>query len=354
MTASDIWYHAYELRPLLPNEDGALRPRAGALLKIEGGVADLHPCPELGELSLEEQLRSLAAGHLTPLTRCALDFARLDAEARRAQRSLFEGLVVPDSHFFIEDFSVLESRASEKRIASAIGEGFERIKIKLDWDLDKHLPRLHRLMRLLEGTKLKLRLDFNESLKLSDWEYFYSSLDPGELDRIDYLEDPSPFDRAAWSRMSEIHKCRLALDRSSTRVLDDLHKQPEWQEETLLADRPNAVSGPLGFDTWILKPSIENSKVALRTAANHMERVVFASRPAHPVGQSWVAWSAARALLEHPLLIDLCDLLSHRHYESHAFSEELGRAGPSFRVPSGTGVGFDHELSLIPWKRLES
>jgi O-succinylbenzoate synthase len=110
----------------------------------------------------------------------------------------------------------------------------------------------------------------------------------------------------------------------------------------------------LGFDVWVIKPAIEDPKLILRTAANHMERVVFTSYLDHPVGQVFAAWSAAQALDEHPLLVDICGLLSHRVYEPNKFSEQLSGFGPAFAVPKGTGCGFNEELAALPWKKLEN
>ena len=56
--------------------------RRGALIRVDGGFADVHPWPELGDAPLDEQLALLARGETTPLTRASLHWARVDADAR--------------------------------------------------------------------------------------------------------------------------------------------------------------------------------------------------------------------------------------------------------------------------------
>ncbi|MEA2329564.1 MAG: hypothetical protein QOE68_4523, partial [Thermoanaerobaculia bacterium] len=95
-----VEFWRYELTPKRRlSSVAADGPRRGALIRVNGGYADVHPWPELGDLPLDEQLALLARRETTPLTQCSLEFASIDAAARRDGRSLFDGLTIPPSHW---------------------------------------------------------------------------------------------------------------------------------------------------------------------------------------------------------------------------------------------------------------
>ena len=74
----------------------------------------------------------------------------------------------------------------------------------------------------------------------------------------------------------------------------------------------------------------------------------------HPLGQCWAAYNAAVFYTGKPAEeVPLCGLVTHHVYRPNAFSEELGMdITPEFPVPKGTGLGFDHLLASLPWKKL--
>src|SRR5712692_10341282 len=97
---SSIWTARYTLVPRRAlNARSVAAPRHGSLLRVDDGFADLFPWPELGDVPLDEQLALLERGLTTPLTSRSLQLASVDGAARRAGRSLFEGLMIPDSHW---------------------------------------------------------------------------------------------------------------------------------------------------------------------------------------------------------------------------------------------------------------
>ena len=196
-----IEYWRYSLVPRARLR-GVARPgaREGALLHVDDGVCDVHPWPELGDAPLDEQLAMLARGETTPLTRCSLRFAELDARARREDRSLFEGLTIPLSHW-----SGNEPPA-----------GFDTIKIK---GLQPVPP------------DVRVRIDFNATLTAE--EFLALELPPN----VEFAEDPCPYDPEVWSRLRE--RIRLAYDRPATS-----NQQPATQFDVLihkpaLQDWPN-------------------------------------------------------------------------------------------------------------------
>ena len=280
-----MWISRYELRPRQRlSAIAAAGPRQGALLRHHDGFADIHPWPELGDLPLEEQLSLLARGEETSLTAASVRFARIDGAARRERRSLFEGVTVPESHW--------PSAAGE------VAHGFDTIKVKMPGGV---LPSHGRL-----------RLDFNATLRADEFERVARSL---PLERLDFVEDPCPYDAQAWSSLRTRLGLRLALDR-------------------MIASE--------GVDVLIVKPAVQS----VDSFPSGME-IVITSYMDHPVGQLHAAAVAARAATS-----DRCGLVTHLLYERNAFSEQLSLAGSRLVPPKGTGIGFDDLLERLPWERL--
>jgi len=176
-----IEYWRYELTPkrrLSAVADAG--PRRGALIRVNGGVADVHPWPELGDLPLDEQLALLARGETTPLTKASLEFASLDAAARRDGRNLFDGLAIPSSHWPGPDPP----------------DAFDTVKLK---SIDV-IP-----------DRVRLRIDFNATLTAEEFVKIAATL-PHE--RIDFIEDPCLYDASIWRELRERTGLRLALDRA--------------------------------------------------------------------------------------------------------------------------------------------
>jgi o-succinylbenzoate synthase len=174
-------------------------PRHGALIRVDGGVADIHPWPELGDAPLDEQLAMLARGETTPLTRASLDFASIDALARHEGRNLFDGLTIPPSHWPGPDPP----------------DGFDTVKLKSIDQIPDHV---------------RLRIDFNATLAPDEFVRIAATL-PRE--RIDFIEDPCVYEASIWIDLRARTGLRLALDRKESTE----HRQ--------------------GADVLIIKPALE-------------------------------------------------------------------------------------------------
>lgn len=279
-----IWFHEYALHPRAPlSARHAGGTHRGALLRVDGGYADVHPWPELGDAPLDEQLSALARGEFTPLTERSLWFARLDGEARRAGVSLFDGLTIPRSHWPGADPP----------------PGFDTVKLK------------YRGERLELPDGVRLRIDCNGVLDREQAIRFAGTL---PKDRIDFIEDPCPYEPAAWNAIRERTGLRLALDREVARD---------------------------GVDVVVIKPAIQHVPDIDR-------EIVITSYMDHPVGQFCAAYIAAlRALPE-----SRCGLMTHVLFEPDAFLERVQRKGDRLLAPAGTGLGFDDLLEMLPWREL--
>jgi o-succinylbenzoate synthase len=310
-----IRVHRYELVPRARlNARTAAGPRYGALLRVDDGFADVHPWPELGDAPLGEQLARLARGETTPLTARSLHFAALDAAARREGRSLFEGLTIPESHW-----------------PAAAGEAppaFDTIKVKMP---GSELP-----------PRGGLRLDFNATLDAASFLRIAATL-PRE--RIDFVEDPCPYDGAVWRDLRAQTGLRLALDREvATEGVDVLVVKPALQRvpgEQVVGEGV-AASGER-------EPGERRAASGERgeTVGAGAVSIVVTSYMDHPIGQLHAAAVAARYATNAR-----CGLVTHLLYEANAFSERLALDGARLVPPGGRGIGFEDLLEGLAWSRL--
>ncbi|HXH38133.1 MAG TPA: enolase C-terminal domain-like protein [Thermoanaerobaculia bacterium] len=275
-----IHYWRYELLPKRRLSGIAANgPRHGALLRIDDGFADVHPWPELGDAPLDTQLAMLARGETTALTRASLAFAAIDASARRDNRRLFEGLTIPRSHWPGADPP----------------DGFDTVKLK---SVD-HIP-----------DHVRLRIDFNATLAPDEFVRIAATL-PRE--RIDFIEDPCPYDAATWRELRARTGMRLALDRGT---------------------------GTEDVDVIVVKPAVQ--KIPDSDA-----EIVVTSYMDHPLGQLCAAYAAAKASITAT-----CGLVTHVLFEPDVFIERMRIDGTRLIPPDGNGFGFDDLLERLPWRSL--
>jgi O-succinylbenzoate synthase len=277
-----MWIHRYTLTPKRALSGIATSgPRVGALIRVGDGFADVHPWPELGDATLDEQLARLARGETTPITAQALEHARIDGAARSRGQSLFDGLEIPASHWPGNDPP----------------PPFDTAKIKGAGDLP---PRV------------RLRIDFNATLQPGEFERIAASL-PRE--RIDFVEDPCPYDGETWNRLRGRTGLRLALDRGEARD---------------------------GVDVLVVKPAVQAMPVAPL-------EIVVTSYMDHALGQMTAAWVAAANAQR---VSRRCGLFTHVLFESDPFFERIRANGAYLLPPEGTGFGFDDLLESLPWTKL--
>ena len=263
-----MFVHRYALRM----RSGIVRE--GALLRVDDGFADVHPWPDLGDEPLREQLALLARGETTPLTRASLRCAAIDGDARRRGVSLFDGLTIPLSHWPGNDPP----------------PGFDTVKLKRAVDLPPGV---------------RIRIDFNARLTAEEFVRIAETL-PRE--RVDFIEDPCPYDEDVWRELRVRTGLRLALDRFSGNA-----------------------------DVLVHKP-------ALQTDFPVHDDVVVTSYMDHAIGQFYAAYVAATHTVN-----PRCGLMTHVLYEPDAFFERIERDGARLLPPHGTGLGFDDLLERLPW-----
>lgn len=295
--------------------------REGALLKVQFsldlvGYADCFSWSELGDLPLKEQLKRLAKGQLTKISRCALELAYIDAQARSKNKSVFDhSFSIPKSHFLITDFL----NSTLDKIQKITQQGYTHLKIKVGRDL---IDEIKKLQELFLNTPLRLRLDFNESLTLTTFSHFLHQI-ANLQDRIDFIEDPFPFDSKEWESIQK-EGWRLACDKQVERA----------------SQYPDSAS------ILIVKPAVNSFEQWMTW--KHQQKIVT-TYLGHPLGQVAAAYISS---LVDPQTCFVHGLLSHHVYEPTIFSRLLNWNDPRFLTTPGTGFGFDDLLEQEQWNSL--
>ncbi len=290
----------------------------GALIQIDGGYGCIHPWPELGDPTLEKCLADLAGVRRWPIVRRAIRCAEYDKVARDFENSLFEEMEVPKSHATLATLDAAE-------IALAVEAGFTTVKLKSGRDPETEGKFLDAMAG--EFPTLKWRLDFNESLTPEQAAEFLLGLADRTRAAIDFVEDPCPYSEAAWTELRRKTRVKLAVD---------------------LEAAPLTAAAQV----MVIKPAVDEPFLLGEAAISHNQRVVLTSYMDHPLGQAFAAWEAARLELQFPGLTGKCGLQTHHLFESDAFTEVLGPWSPDFKIPEGTGLGFNDLLDALPWTRL--
>ncbi len=315
----DVWISPYRLRSRgFLNAVSARREFEGVLIRVGDGYGCIHPWPELGDPPLEKCLDDLKGRRFWPIVRRAMRCAEFDNAARTEEESLFEEMEVPRSHATL-------AKGDVKELAAAVEAGFDTVKLKMGRNLEKETAFLTEMMA--EYPKLKWRLDFNESLDPGTAEGFLERLLVKERMALDFVEDISPFSETAWAGLWKKFRVRLAVDRESGR-----HRK--------------------AAQVTVVKPAVDEPFLLSEAAAMNSQSVVITSYMDHPLGQAFAAWEAARTELIFPGLIGTCGVQTHHLFEKNAFVEALGDWKPEFKIPAGTGLGFDDQLAELSWVKL--
>lgn len=314
-----IAYHLYQLH--YKENYGTVaqgRTRQGALLRTTSddgliGYCDCHPWIELGDLPLQEQLLALAQNQKTPLLECSMHFARLDAKARRDQRSLFEGITIPPSH------QLVDLSADLKELSN---QGITHFKLKAGTFPEKEILAMESWV----DPGIHLRLDFNERLPRQAFLEYWVKIPLTVRQRIDFVEDPYPYDPDEWCTDQNTLGVAFAADHCASR----------------------ALSFPESAHYHVHKPAVEKTPQIV----DKKTQIVVTSYLDHPLGQMCAAYTAGRLKARYPHQIMHCGILSHKCYQEDPFIKAVHSVGPQLIPTQGTGFGFDALLKEIQWQSL--
>lgn len=300
----------------------------GALIRIDEGVGCLHPWPEFGDAPVEVHLQLLRQGGTSKVIERALRMAAVDGEARRRGVSLFEDLEIPPCHYSWD-----HNQDAAAQFLRVMEEGWRAIKTKGWADVEKTKRTLEAMADSTENTDLmladlpKLRVDFNSCLSAESFRELMEGISGQVLIRLDFVEDPFPYEVARWSEARERWGVGLALDKQLRGAVE-------------------------GFDVAVLKPGRREWRELLSELPPSV-KVVMTSAMDHAIGQSFAAYEAALAWNELGDRMDLCGLCTEHLFEKDAFFERLNSRGGMLEVDrTGTGLGFDEVIAGLPWQRL--
>jgi L-alanine-DL-glutamate epimerase-like enolase superfamily enzyme len=104
-----------------------------------------------------------------------------------------------------------EREGIEREIKEFIANGYEIIKVKVGFEVDRDIEKVRAAQQVLQG-KVKIRVDANQGYTLPQARKFVENIDP---QRIEFFEQP--FQENEWEAMAELSKVSpvpLGLDES--------------------------------------------------------------------------------------------------------------------------------------------
>ena len=305
-------------------------PRQGALFKIEWpggtiGYSDLHPWPELGDIPLEKQMSDLEKGKISKQLEQSIWFARRDALARKADSSLWNQFPRIKNNFIISDLS----KANDETLDHARMSGFSTVKIKMGKDFDREKQFA---LKILKNGNFMLRIDCNGSLHWQDFETFFSGVEKSYRARLDYVEDPFPYDEKIYREARVL--TRVAVDRDFSKIDFNQKEAPP-------------------VDQLILKPAIQDVESFMTQVNKWNIPVTVTSYMDHPVGMVHAALLAGELKKKNEQLIGTSGCLHHHLYQKDVYQAEMMIQGPYIQKVGGKGIGFDflfHKEAWVPLK----
>lgn len=300
----------------------------GALLRVwfgetVFGLSELMPWPNLGDPSLETLIGELRAGRFElRLIDRALAMARIEADARERQGPLFAAPV--ENHFLV----VGPGPLAPGNWLDIRRRGFSAVKIKISNVADL-APTLAMAPSWIGN--LQLRLDMNATAEADELLLALDRLPVLIRDRIEFIEDPIPFDMVEWREFSRRSGIRLMLDREGVELSVD---------EKIEFFRSGVVGGFVHKPGW----SIDDEALALARAG---AQVVVTSLLGHPVGQLHAA-RVASLLAPGFGAPTVHGCFSHIAYDQGVEFKYLQTAGPKL-LPM---LWPTEALMKIKWERL--
>lgn len=191
---SQLFFSKYQLekkQTLNAKDNSAFKD--GCLIKIvessgRWGVSDLTTWPNLGDLTLQQELATQG-----PLFQRALQLAQEDLEARAQKKSLLQDKFVTNN-FLISD----------------LNQPIPKFPIDTTVKIKVSFSQIEKLLQVIDQAANKVRIDFNSSLTADQFQNFLNNLSANQKEKIEYIEDPTAFNEQDWQRWNQI--LPLALD----------------------------------------------------------------------------------------------------------------------------------------------
>ncbi len=327
-----FFYHKYQLVPKFALSAVAKDlSRDGALFKIQWsgdliGYGDLFPWPEFGDDPLERQLEQLKKGRISRLMEQTIWLAKKDAQFRKDKVSGLVNTATIKNHLVIPDFTKL----SDVILQDYKKQGFTTLKLKVGRDIDQECKWIEKIVR--KHPYFTFRLDFNAVPDSNPFQRMLGRLSPSVKNRIEYVEDPFPYDYKNWMEVSKLMP--LALDFEFDKV--------DWDE----------IKGSPPFKVLIIKPARNDVQRHLEIAQKYKLRFVVTSSMDHPVGMAHAMLVAGEVKKLYPAKLLECGGLSQHVYWPNEFTKEMVIKGPCLVQIKGHGIGFDELFKKTEWVAL--
>jgi O-succinylbenzoate synthase len=207
-----------------------------------------------------------------------------------------------------------------------VNDGWHAIKAKGYANYGETRRFLEQCARVGEKSGLKLRVDFNGCLDAYGFSQFIEFMPLRTYQQLDLIEDPFPYDAAAWQQAQQRWGVKLALDKG-------------WRD------------GSTGFSAVVVKPARRDWRIVAERHPQHP--LMLTSAMDHALGQMFAAYEAAIAREQIGDRVGLCGLCTQHLFEEDSFFERMSSPGGLLQPDlSGGGLGFGDVLERLPWRQL--
>jgi len=324
-------YHRYILYPqsslsAVAND----QPREGMLLRMQWpdqkiGFADLFPWPEFGDDPVDHHIEKLKQGHISGLLEQAIWLGRKDAILRSQNKNALTDSAKIKNHYLINDFT----KMNDSLLSQIRSSGFSTIKVKMGRGWKEEIEWINKTLRDFPFT---CRLDYNSKGEPAIFERMFSFLAPGLKQRIEFVEDPFPWDLDVWTDAAKI--APLALDQE--------YKNVNWEQ----------IQGEPPFRVLVLKPARQDVEEVTQRASQKALKIVVTSSMDHPVGVAHAVRVAAELKKKYVTQVLECGCLTIKSYKPNEFSSSMIIQGPYITQIPGTGIGFDQIFQNLSWTQV--
>lgn len=321
----------YNLMPLaIAGGMSKIEVRSGAILKVtwpngNSGYSDIMPRKELGDQDLQVHFENFKKGHLSDLMEQAIFLAKNDSAFRSLKKNAFDGTKKVKNNYFISNILGLDSTSLD----GIKSQNFSSLLIDLGRDLEAESVAVRRLLR---QSNLSVRLDFNAKADWSSFERFMTNIEPGLRARIEFIEDPIPYDPDSWKEAARLGP--LGIE-SQLKFVD-------WSKPTKIP--PIKVIS--------IRPSRIDIEEAIHNAQSINAKMLITSSLEHPVSVAHATLVASDLMTRFPNQVLDHDCLYQNFFAPHLLSGSLMTMGPYIVTSKGTGIGFDRNFAALKWSAL--
>jgi O-succinylbenzoate synthase len=309
MPQNDLWYFPYTLTTSQQAQT------YGALLRINDGFGAIHPWIQFGDLPLDQQLASIKNDIPTQLAKRSLYYIDIDRDARQKGISLFQDFKKFKSHkLFISIDSINLENINN----------LETVKIKIS-NSNNYIENLNKLSGI---DNLKIRLDANCKFSFDEFCNFWDSLNQYVKTKIEFVEDPCPYDDKTWATLAGNKNVPIAYDFYGNNQIKDYYKYR------------------------VIKPVVQKFEDVIFDEIKRGVNICITSSLDHPLGVCIAAWEYNKLNKNHPGSLVTPGLTSFTNYQKDIFSEIIWDSNDQFKSPNGTGFGFDDLLDKLQWQKL--